>query len=108
MKTCAALNGAVESTVPDRRAVPEPAPCCAALPLAAKPLPAKNPYAIARVIIDRMTSLDDAAIFPVLMIVLLNLIQSRRAMVSEERTIREKFSGDAVPLLNQGCHPRTG
>jgi hypothetical protein len=37
--------------------------------LAAKPLPAKNPYAIARVIIDRMTSLDDAAIFPVLMIV---------------------------------------
>src|SRR2546427_3002749 len=69
IKTCAALNGTVESTVPDRRAVPEAGACTAAVPGAANPLPAKTPYAIARVIIDRMTSLDGVAMCDWVMVV---------------------------------------
>src|SRR5437660_10801209 len=69
MKTCAALNGAVESTVPDKLAVPgRAAPCGAAGLAATDPLAPKTAYAIARLPINPMISRDDLALFQLLII----------------------------------------
>src|SRR5262245_5907864 len=63
MKTCAALNGAVESTVPDTLAVPDSPACAAAGFATADPLRPKTTPAIARHPINEMISTDDLLIF---------------------------------------------
>src|SRR5262245_5323870 len=56
MKTCAALNGVVESTVPDKLAVPDSPACAADDP------PANTPQAITTLPINPRISTDDLVI----------------------------------------------
>src|SRR5205814_1319669 len=83
MKTCAALKGAVESTVPDTLAVPGRAAPCAAGVAAADPLAPKTTNAIARLPINAMINRDDLDNFHLRMICLLEIVSCCTALFTE-------------------------